>query len=148
MSVINKPKYIELKENGFTRTSQTNYILKNIAKGLIVFESITDVNDLTKALCEWLDKKNNGLSEEYNKSKKSAYAWCKRWAVCALKQYKPLNKMVKKKVNNNSKRALSAQYDHQLDKAFKDGLINSEMSIRRIEQITGISKSVIQRRLK
>ncbi len=140
-------EYLEIKENGFTANSQTNYMLKKMSKGLIRFESITDVNDLTKGLCKWLDEKNNGFSEEYNNSKKSAYAWCKRWAVCALKKYKPLNKMIKKKINNSSKRALSAQYDYQLDKAFKDGLISPEMSIRRIEQVTGIPKSVIQRKL-
>lgn len=140
-------EYLEIKENGFTANSQTNYMLGKMAKGLIVFESITDVNDLTKGLCKWLDEKNNGFSEEYNQSKELAYAWCKRWAICALKKYKPLNKMIKRKVSNNSKRALSAQYEHQLDKAFKDGLIKPEMSIRMIEHITGISKSVIQRKL-
>lgn len=140
-------EYLAIKENGFTDHSQTNYMLGKIAKGLIVFESIADVNDLTKGLCEWLDEKNNGFSEEYKHSKESAYAWCKRWAVCALKRYKPLNKLVKKKVNNNSKRALSAQYDYQLDKALEDGKINTKMSIREITQITGISKSVVQRKL-
>ena len=142
-----KEEYLELKEKGFTANSQTNFILGKMAKGLIVFESITDVNDLTKGLCKWLDEKNNGLSNEYNTSKELAYGWCRRWAMCALKKYKPLNKIVKKKVNNNSKRALSAQYDYQLERAFKDGLITKEMSSRKIEQITGISKSVVQRKL-
>jgi len=140
-------EYLDIKEKGFTASSQTNYILCKMAKGVIVFEEITDVQEITKRLCKWIDDKNNGWSEEYNQDPKLAYCWCKRWAVCSLKKYKPLNKTVKKPVKNNSKRALSAQYEHQLEKALKDSLITSEMSIRRIALMTGIPKSVVQRRL-
>lgn len=142
-----KQEYLELKEKGLTSSSQTNYALGRIAQGYRVFEGISDVDELTKILCQWIDEKHNGLSEEYGKSPELAYGWCKRWAICAIKKRKPLNKLVNKPLKNNSKRALSAQYDHQLEKAFKDGFITKEMSSRKIEQITGISKSVVQRKL-
>ena len=142
-----KQEYLELKEKGLTSTSQTNYAIGRIAQGYRVFEGISDVDELTKILCQWIDEKHNGLSGEYNKSPELTYSWCKRWAICAIKNRKPINSVVKKTTKNNSKRALSAQYDHQLEKALKDGLINQEMSSRKIEQITGISKSVVQRKL-
>ena len=139
--------FLSLKDKGLTSKSQTNWALGQMAKGFIVHEGITDVREIIQKLCHWIENKHNGLSEEYNTASSIVFYHCERWAKCALKRYKPLNKLINKPVKNNTKRALSAQYEHRLEKAFKDGLINYEMSIRAIQNITGIPKSVVQRKL-
>lgn len=140
-------EYSEMKEKGFTGKSQTNYLLRKIAKGLIVFESVTDVDVLTKQLCTWMDEKHNGFSEEYNKSPESAYDWCRRWAICALKKYKPLNRLIKIKKTNNTNRSKSANYDYILSKYLSEGKISLSMSQMEISRITNIPRAVIQRKI-
>lgn len=140
-------EYKRLKETGFTGHSQTNRLLGMIAKGMVVFESNINVETLTKALCKWVDEKHNGLSEEYKQDPKITYDHCRRWAISALKRYKPLNRVIKHKKINHSKISLSAQYDHTLEHYLANGEINLNMSIREISRITGISKSAVQRKL-
>ncbi|MBI3590795.1 MAG: hypothetical protein HY094_05385 [Candidatus Melainabacteria bacterium] len=139
---------LKAKEVGFTGPSQTNKLLGAVADYYRVFNGISDVSELTKILCNWIDEKHNGFSDEYNHSPKSAYYWCKRWAICAIKNRKPLSGVVVAKKENNHNKAKGGQYDHQLSKCIQDGVIKDGMSVRKIERLTGIPKSAIGRRLK
>ena len=141
-------EYITLKETGLISASQRNWALGKIAKGLVVFESITDVKRLTIELCRWISNKHNGFSKDYNDNPQEVYDHCRRWAISALKRYKPLNKSMHttSTKQNYSNRAKCGQYDYQLKTHLEKGLIDSRMSIREIAQITGITKSSIERR--
>ncbi len=139
-------KFNSLKENGFTGSNQTNRNLGIMAFGGVVYLAMTDVGELTRFLCEWLDKKHNGFSEEYNKSPESAYKWCERWAKCAIKHLRPLSHFFKTEKSNAPKKACGATYDHVITKAIKQGVILPTMSIRKIAVTLGIPKTCIGRR--
>lgn len=137
-------EYITLKEMGLTGASQRNTVLGKIAKGLVVFEGITDVKRLTVELCNWISNKHNGFSKDYNENPQEVFAHCARWAIYRLKRNKPLSTTNTKQ--NASNRAKSGQYDYQLNAYLEKGLLKPEMSIRQIAEITQIPKSSIERR--
>lgn len=141
-------EFKKLEEEGFTASGQTNKNLKNMAKGYRLFYGISDVELFIEMLYKWLDEKHHGFSEEYNESPQKAYAHCRRLAIWAIKKLYPAKNFCQSnhKKQNNANKAKSAQYEHQLIQAFKNGDINSNMSIREMEKITGVSKSVIYRK--
>lgn len=139
-------KFDSLKENGFTGSNQTNRNLGAMSFGGVVYLAITDVSELTRFLCDWIDEKHNNYSEEYNKSPQEAYRWCARWAKCAIKKHKPLRHFFQVEKSNSPRKARGAEYEHIIFKALESNKINPEMSIRKIAATLGIPKSCVERR--
>jgi hypothetical protein len=143
-------EYQELKEKGLTGFSQTNYAIGRIAQGFVTFEGIINVEELIKSLCQWIDLKHNGYSEEYNEDPRIAYEHCRRWAITAISKrtpYKQLKIMKTKKINNTNK-AKSTYYDFVINKYLREGKISLEMSQMEVSRITQIPRAVIQRKIK
>lgn len=142
-------QYTELKEKGLTCLGQENSAFGIMARALIRFEGLIDVKELTWRLCDWIDKKHNGFSHDYNTDPRISHYHCQRTAICTLKsgKYFSPNKTTNKKKVNNSNRAKSATYDHILNKYLQEGKISLNMSQMEISRITGIPRAVIQRKL-
>ena len=142
-------QYTELKDKGLTYPGQENTARGIMARSFIRFEGSTDVKELTQKLCDWIDKKHNGFSNDYNTDPRKSHYNCQRSAICTLKsgKYFSPNKTTNKKKINNSNRAKSATYDHILNKYLQEGKISLNMSQMEISRITEISRTVIQRKI-
>lgn len=141
--------YITLKDKGLTGPSQDNDASGLIIRGLITFEGYTKEEDLIRIGCSWIDEKHNGFSSDYNKDPKLAYEHIHRWVKWVFDHnYQPIGTNIKKiRKQNNWNRAKSAKYDCILEDYLRRGKINLTMNQSAISRITGIPRTVIQRKL-